>query len=421
MPIYTKPLSQLGTSDLEELLQEQAVENIRLEFKREVPPKDETLKKLSSFANTFGGLVVVGASARSADGRIEGLPGVNVQDGYKQKVVDWCFGGANPPLTVEVSDSIPTPDGSGKVCYVISVPESDVTPHFLNGRKGVWIRTNDFSGRFDAQLANESELRSLFDRRKLILERRTNLLGRARERFDIYAARRHRDSAGNKIEFGPRLELCVVPRFPARPLCDQGQLEPLIRANYCSWLGILFPDPGSSVVSQHESAIVLGAAGPDSIFEVNVWGTLFYCAKIADADNPRKIWGIHLYGFLGHILLFLRHSDQMLRALGYVGPLCVEVNLSSMLNAPWLHSGRFGGSAILSKPGSELDDEVQFQIFTTSESLCEDPTALAKDLFRYVFFSVNWPALIATPHDLDNLVGMGYLYNQWGQPPVRRE
>jgi len=170
MPIYTKPVSQLVTSDLEELLRDQAVENIRLEFKREVPAKDETLKKLSSFANTFGGLLVVGASARSADGRIETLPGVDVQDGYKQKVVDWCFGGASPPLTVEVSDPIPTPDGSGKVCYVISVPEGDVAPHFLNGRKGVWIRTDEFSGRFDAQLANESELRSLLDRRKMILE-----------------------------------------------------------------------------------------------------------------------------------------------------------------------------------------------------------------------------------------------------------
>jgi len=417
MPIYTKPVSQLATSDLEELLQEQTVENIRLEFKRDVPPKDETLKKVSSFANTFGGLVVIGASARSTDGRIEGLPGVDAQDGYKQKVVDWCFGGASPPLTVEVSDPIPTPDGSGKVCYVISVPESDVTPHFLNGRKGVWIRTDEFSGRFDAQLANESELRSLLDRRKLILERRTSLLERARRRFDIYAARRHTDFSGHRTQFGPRLELCVVPRFPARPLCEQGRLQALVMKNHLAWRGILFPDPGSSIVSQHESAIVLGAAGPDSMFEVNVWGMLFYCAKIADADNSRKTWGIHLYGLLGHVILFLRHSDRMLRALGYAGPLCVEVSLSSIRGVPWLYE-RSG--FLSSGPGSELDDEVEFSILATSEALGKDSSAVAKDLFRYIFFSVNWPALIATANDLDNLVGMGYLYNQWGQPTTPR-
>ena len=94
MSIFTKPISQLATDDLQELLREKAVENARLEFKSEVPNKDETLKKLSSFANAFGGFMVVGAKASSADGRIEDLPGVDEQSGYKQKIVDWCFAGA---------------------------------------------------------------------------------------------------------------------------------------------------------------------------------------------------------------------------------------------------------------------------------------------------------------------------------------
>lgn len=126
MSIFSKPLSRLEPTDLLDLLQDRAVENARLEFKSEVPNKDETLKKLSSFANTFGGFMVIGAKANSADGRIEELPGVDAQDGYKQKVVDWCFGGASPPLSVEVSDPIPAPSAGGKVCYIVHVGESDV-------------------------------------------------------------------------------------------------------------------------------------------------------------------------------------------------------------------------------------------------------------------------------------------------------
>jgi predicted HTH transcriptional regulator len=133
MSIFAKPMPEVGTADLEELLQNGAVENARLEFKLQVPTKDETLKKLSSFANTFGGFMVVGASALSADGRIDDLPGVDVEAGYKQKVVDWCFSAASPPLLIEVSDPIPAPAGGGKVCYVVHAPESDVAPHFLNG------------------------------------------------------------------------------------------------------------------------------------------------------------------------------------------------------------------------------------------------------------------------------------------------
>jgi len=140
--IFAKPLSQLVTADLQELLLGKAVENVRLEYKSEVPTKDETLKKLSSFANTYGGFMVVGARANSSDGRIEDLPGVDEQAGYRQKIVQWCFDGASPPLTVEVSDAIPAPAANGRVCYVISTPESDVAPHFLNGRKGVYVRTD---------------------------------------------------------------------------------------------------------------------------------------------------------------------------------------------------------------------------------------------------------------------------------------
>lgn len=76
MPFYTRPVSQLDTNDLQELLTEQAVENIRLEFKLLEPDKDDTLKKLSSFANTFGGYKVIGARADSKDGRLLDLPGV---------------------------------------------------------------------------------------------------------------------------------------------------------------------------------------------------------------------------------------------------------------------------------------------------------------------------------------------------------
>jgi predicted HTH transcriptional regulator len=72
MSIFGKPMSQISPLDLHELLEQKAVENVRLEFKRDIPGKDETLKKLSSFANTFGGFLVIGAEAKSSDGRIVG-------------------------------------------------------------------------------------------------------------------------------------------------------------------------------------------------------------------------------------------------------------------------------------------------------------------------------------------------------------
>lgn len=152
MSIYDKPVSQIHSPDLQELLDEEAVENIRLEFKREVPAKDEALKKLSSFANTYGGYLIVGAAADSASGRLLSLPGVDKAKGFKQQIVQWCYDSISPPIQPYVSGPIKAPGDSTKDCYVVFVEESDEAPHFINSRKGCYFRTDEFSQRFEPWL-----------------------------------------------------------------------------------------------------------------------------------------------------------------------------------------------------------------------------------------------------------------------------
>ena len=94
-----------------QLLDEQAVENVRLEFKLERPDKDETLKKLSSFANTFGGYLIIGAKANSSDGILTGLPRESRKyEDSNSRLFHWCYGAASPPLEVFISPPIPSPD-----------------------------------------------------------------------------------------------------------------------------------------------------------------------------------------------------------------------------------------------------------------------------------------------------------------------
>jgi hypothetical protein len=419
MSIFSKPLSQLGTADLQELMQEQAVENLRLEFKFEIPEKDEMLKKLSAFANTFGGLMVVGASASSKDGRLTDLPGVEKTSGFKQKVVDWCFKGVSPPLEVDVSDPISTPSGNGKFVYVIKMAESDVAPHFMSGRKGVWVRTNEFSGRTELQLADEHELRHLFDRRRLILERREALLQRARKRYDALADKTNTDLGGTRTKLGSRLELAIVPRFPASPLCKQEDLKSLVQRNTLIWRQVRFPNVENGILTQQESAIVLGAAHEDySIFEANIWGMLFYGTRIDDnlgylltgEPDPSEPPGIHIYQFTGYVLAFLQHASKMLRDLGYSGPLHIHTRLTSIRHIEWLD---FPHEIPSRQKGSELDDTVEFEISSASEDLREKPNDVVMNVLRYVLFSVNAAEQAETAQKLEELVRLGYRYNAW--------
>ena len=421
MSIYSTPISALSTTDLQELLDDKSVENVRLEFKREVPDKDETLKKLSSFANTFGGLLVVGAGAGN-DGRITDLRGVEPQSSYKQTIVQWCTGGATPPVTVEVSDPILAPAGDGRVCYVINVPESDLVPHYLNGRKGLWVRTDEFSSRFEPRLATETETRYLLDRRRLIRERRAALLQRAHERFQVL---RGIQTGGDPRSDEPGtmllpvfLTLSLVPRYPARPVVEHAELLSLLRKTSITWRNVGFPRDLSAIISHHESALALRPANRLSLLEANVWGMLSYAVAIGEqrTNEQREVFsGIHTPQFLGLVLVFLRHAARMAGALKLMGPLHIEVLLQGIRGIPWLHFPRG-----FSEHGShsELDDTVTFSLATTTDALEHDQERLAMDVLRLVFFAINWPDTADDPQKLAALLKDGYEYNMWRPPEV---
>ena len=412
MSIFSKPVSQVQHADLQQLVQENAVENLRLEFKSEIPNKDETLKKVSSFANTLDGYLVIGAQADSTDGRIQSLPGVNPESGYKQKIIQWCFDAVSPPMTVEVSDPIASPTNGGKVSYVIFVPESDTAPHFLNGRKGVWVRIDEFSGRFEARLANETELRHLFDRRKLVQERRGRLVERAKKRFEAYIATSHTDAGGQRARVGPLLQMCIVPRFPSRQLCEQSSLKQRLLNTATNWRQTVFPDLSRcQLVWQHESAIIIDPADRTSFLEVNTWGSLFYGTGVETTFNQLR--GIHPLDVVGYVLVFIRHAGAMLRAMASSGPILVETSLASLLDAEWLLSIMGGAAAVHADSKPQFDDEVVLAVTATSEALIEKPDGIAMEILQHLFFGANRPGYVDTPQNLENLIRAGYKFNFW--------
>ncbi len=413
MSIFEKPVSQLTTLDVAELLDHAAVENVRLEFKRDIPNKDDTLKKLSSFANTFGGFMVVGAEANSADGRIIALPGVDVSPSYKQTIVQWCFGGVSPPMNVEVSDPIPVP--GGRFCYVLSTNESDLAPHFLNGRKGLYVRTDEFSARFEARLATENELRHLLDRKDLIRKRRTSLIERARQRFQTFTEHRYRESTiegtvQSDVSIGARYSLTIMPRFPSLATCDHPGLVKIVSSQSIPWRGTEFPQNHGNLISQHESVITLKAGSGFSMVEANIWGMLFFATEI---EERREFAGIHLNQFLGNLLAFVKYATQVLAQLRYAGSLHIDMQMDGIRGINWIY---FPHGFPDSGPCSVLDDVIHFSLEASTDELSAGPDSLAINILRLVFFATNWLGLADSEEKLKNIVLAGYEFNNWQRP-----
>ena len=419
MSIFTTPVAQLTMEDLQELLLNSAVENVRLEFKSEVPNKLETLKKLSSFSNTFGGFVVVGAKASSTDGRLSELPGVPLQNNYRQQVVQWCFDGVSPPLVVEVSDPIPQGTDTDKVLYVIYVPESEVAPHFVNERKGVWVRTDEFSQRYDPHLADENEILHLLDRRHLIQQRRADLVLRSQQRFEKFLTRRPRREDGPVEGDVPlHLQLSIGPRFPARPVCEQARIRTALDNSRISWRRTTFPSTSSSnFISQHESILCLlptvAGSHPAGLLEANIWAMLFYATELEKRTQTgleQFSTGIFPNHFAGHLLLFIKHAGKVILDLGYEGSLLINVKVSGIYGIQWL---RPMGRAVFPGPCSEMDDSFTFSLSTTSGELGQRRDALVIDMMQYILFAMNWPEYAGDPEELKEIVRNGHLYNGW--------
>jgi hypothetical protein len=315
-------------------------------------------------------------------------------------------------MQVDVSDPLPSPDGAGKVCYVIYTAESDIAPHFLNDRQGLWIRTNEFSARFEARLANEAELTHLMARRQVIRDRRTDMIARARERFRTFADRRYSELT-KKDTIGSRFSLSVTPRFPARQLCEHATLRTVLKGFKLPWRSVGFPRDSIGTVSQHESEIVLRPGSAFSLLEANVWGLLSYATEI-DGEVKEGSTGIHVNRFLGQVIVFLKHAQGMASRLGYVGPLTIEMRLEAICGTQWIY---FESPNEPEKgPISELDDDVSFSLAATTDDLANRIDGIARDLLRLIFFAMNWPDQAESDAKLIETIKQGYKYNGWSVP-----
>jgi Schlafen, AlbA_2 len=382
-------------------------EGYRVEYKGtfDANVREKVPKVVSSFANSHGGVLIVGVNTANGVPRppFQGFQ-PSPREEFPLTVENICLQNIYPPVLPQTT--VVASDVAGYVFLVIEVDESAQAPHAIENSTKVYVRTGNATHPYD--LADIDLIFNLEKRRKEPFELRARLLERAKKRFDTHLHRMHGDRGGSSTDVGTLLRFSVGPRFPTSQLCQYEGLAPVIRGNFTPWRGVMFPNPGSAILFQHESAVMLDAARGTSVFEVNVWGLLFYGAQIS--VQVGETTGINLSAFLGYVLFFIRHAARMLRSLGYSGPVAIEVALSPVLRVRWLHDWSGWAQA---EEGSQLDDDVTLEVPTITEAMQENPDGVAVQIFRHVFFSVNCADLVDTEGKLDALVRKGYEFNNW--------
>lgn len=130
------PSSYMSVGDLKRLVK--TGEGTHLEFKRLISTPEKIARELAAFANTRGGIMLIGVDD---DKKIIGVESYYEQDFLLEKAINYC---CSPPLSVEI-EVIPV---KNREVIVVKVRESAEKPVYVeqeDGRRTVFIREKDKS------------------------------------------------------------------------------------------------------------------------------------------------------------------------------------------------------------------------------------------------------------------------------------
>lgn len=381
---FTTPIKALTLAEVQPLFNERVAENIRLEYKREVPPtdakfKEELAKALSSFANTYGGYFVVGISTDAA-GNPTAMDGVPTVASYQQRVSSTGYQEVYPPLLPVVSNPIALP--SGNVIYVVYQDLSLEAPHFLTRRLGAYVRTNEFSQTFQPALATWEDLRFLANRREQAVSRRRLLHERARSRAN-------RIVPSEVWKQNPTtLVIWTGPLFPSKQLVPLESLQGKIEKASLRVRSTTYPS-GDPISLQETFGYI---SSPD-YSESNAFGMLFAIEPYTHIETPAIIPALLI---LSRMLLWIRYGVRFLQECGYDGQVHLRAALFRVSGKQVFWSHEFpGGFEVYECREEDVDVEAELDL----QIIAADIGEAALRLFNPLMFAAGWRRVFQAPRD----------------------
>ena len=168
--LATKPLNDIVWDDIVAFCEQKIPENIVLDYKANIT--DKFPQVLSSFANTLGGIVLVGVSDDDSKPVLP-LTGMDKNEGLEERITNIILGNVTPPFFPEAI-FVENPDDDTKGILVIRIQQSHETPHATHKNSRVYVRANNVTDNYEQ--ADFDKIEWLRNRRSKSLELRENLL-----------------------------------------------------------------------------------------------------------------------------------------------------------------------------------------------------------------------------------------------------
>jgi len=324
--LFTKPLSQIEYSDVEAFCGTFG-EGVRVEYKREMIK--EIPKIISAFANTLGGIIVIGAETDKVQNKVISIDGVDKKGGIKESIVSSSLNGIYPAAIPDV-EVIEIPGKKDKVLVVVKVYESAQAPHAIQNSTRVYVRTGEISQPYD--LAEIDRIEYLLKRREKPAELREQLIKNACDRNSRFLG-----SVVLRPEV-PKFSIAITPVFPYQPLISLDELYPLCNSiPYGSRNYLHLKDPqriSEGICKFH------GNVADFSYREINHYGLIYTCDAINKVKPKWQTVGEkqdeRLYVNFAHFVIILgralKSAELFYNKCAYLGNIEIRLIVENIAN-----------------------------------------------------------------------------------------
>lgn len=161
---FDKPLNQILYSDLEGLRESKVAEGFFVEYKSQMPSSRDLAKAMGSFANTHGGLLIIGVEDEPNTNVPVEFPGIDlsVSKNPKEFVRNVALTGLHP-TPMFASYVVLRPGDSKRAILIVEIPESFQTPHITSDGR-IYRRTGEGSDPHKVEL-NPTILDALYQKK----------------------------------------------------------------------------------------------------------------------------------------------------------------------------------------------------------------------------------------------------------------
>ena len=323
--MFTKPLSEIEYSNIEKFCQTFG-EGVRVEYKSQMI--DSIPKTISAFANTLGGIILIGAETDKTSNKVIAINGIDKEPGIEERIINSSLQGIYPAVLPEVR-IFDVPKTKGKILVVIKVHESMEAPHAIQNSTRIYIRTGSVSNPYD--LAEVDRIEYLLQRREKQQKLREQLKQDARNRFEKFL--------GVLRPSQPFTEVCISPVYPYQPLITLDDLYGFSRK-------IPYNSPHYPSIDDPKRITngICKFYGNHNYFgyrEINHYGLVFtrdglekvksQWRSAATQKDEEKLF-LRFTHIVSDIIKSLKLAELFYRECGYIGNIEVEVNLQNIAN-----------------------------------------------------------------------------------------